>query len=101
MGVDLHSRFVSPDSLKWKHPREASRGCSFKTSARCRPNFRGHLRNLRRGTRSAPRYLRESDLIKRWPHKSAGTRVDGPRSLACPANKEANVFVAGIDAHTR
>jgi transposase len=27
--------------------------------------------------------------------------VDLPRSLACPANKEANVFVAGIDAHTR
>src|SRR5688500_7629195 len=24
-----------------------------------------------------------------------------PRSLVCPANKEANVFVAGIDAHTK
>src|SRR4030095_2197654 len=42
-----------------------------------------------------------SDLIERWPHESAAPRVDLPRSLACPANKEANVFVAGIDAHTR
>ena len=49
------------------------------------------------GTRAA----RISDLIKRWPRKSVGVHWSRPRSPGALPNKEANMFFAGIDAHTR